>query len=106
LVGAVYIAHTTTGDRCHGWFYRFSCIAFKNRLRVAIPASLLLLASNAYANDTNVAVAANFTEPAKEIAQLFQSNTGHQAILSFGATGQFYTQITQGAPFQVFLGCR
>jgi molybdate transport system substrate-binding protein len=51
----------------------------------------------------NVAVAANFTEPAKEIAQLFQSNTGHRATLSFGATGQFYTQITEGAPFQVLL---
>ena len=50
-----------------------------------------------------MAVAANFTEPAKEIAQLFESKTGHKAVLSFGATGQFYTQITEGAPFQVFL---
>jgi molybdate transport system substrate-binding protein len=41
------------------------------------------LASEAYAGDTNVAVAANFTEPAKEIAQLFQSSTGHKATLSF-----------------------
>jgi molybdate transport system substrate-binding protein len=57
----------------------------------------------AQAADTNVAIAANFTEPAKEIAQLFESKTGHKAILSFGATGQFYTQITQAAPFQVFL---
>jgi molybdate transport system substrate-binding protein len=57
----------------------------------------------AHAANTNVAVAANFTEPAKEIAQLFEGKTGHKAILSFGATGQFYTQITQAAPFQVFL---
>ncbi len=57
----------------------------------------------AHAADTNVAVAANFTEPAKEIARSFQRKTGHKAILSFGATGQFYAQITQGAPFQVFL---
>jgi molybdate transport system substrate-binding protein len=55
------------------------------------------------AADVNVAVAANFTEPAKQIAQAFERKTGHKAILSFGATGQFYTQITQGAPFQVFL---
>lgn len=66
-------------------------------------ATLLLAAMPAHAADTNVAVAANFTEPAKEIAQIFQSTTGHKAILSFGATGQFYAQITQGAPFQVFL---
>src|SRR5262249_26356455 len=57
----------------------------------------------ARAATTNIAVAANFTEPAKEIAQLFEQKTGHQAILSFGATGQFYTQITQAAPFQAFL---
>lgn len=59
--------------------------------------------SFAYAADTNVAVAANFTEPAKEITRLFESKTGHKAVLSFGATGQFYAQITQAAPFQVFL---
>ena len=57
----------------------------------------------AHAANTNVAVAANFSEPAKEIAQLFETKTGHKAILSFGATGQFYAQITQAAPFQVFL---
>ena len=52
---------------------------------------------------TNVAVAANFTEPAKEIAALFKQKTGYDAVLSFGASGPFYTQITQDAPFQVFL---
>jgi molybdate transport system substrate-binding protein len=57
----------------------------------------------AQAAETNVAVAANFNDPCTEIAQLFASKTGHKAVLSFGATGQFYTQITQAAPFQVFL---
>ena len=38
--------------------------------------------SFAYAASTNVAVAANFTEPAKAIAQLFESKTGHKAVLS------------------------
>jgi molybdate transport system substrate-binding protein len=59
--------------------------------------------SSAFAAQTNVAVAANFTEPAKEIAALFKQKTGHEAVLSFGSSGQFYTQITQDAPFQVFL---
>jgi molybdate transport system substrate-binding protein len=81
----------------------FSCIALKNYLQAAIAALLLVLASEAYADDTNIAVAANFTEPAKEIAQLFQRSTGHRVLLSFGATGQFYTQITQAAPFQMLL---
>src|ERR1051326_3456606 len=51
----------------------------------------------------NVAVAANFTEPAKEIAQLFQQKTGHQALPSFGSSGKLLTQIMQEAPFEVFL---
>lgn len=62
-----------------------------------------IVASPAIADQTNVAVAANFTDAAKEIAAAFKAETGHEAILSFGATGQLFTQITQDAPFEVFL---
>ncbi len=62
-----------------------------------------LSASSAFAGSANVAVAANFTEPVKEIAAAFKSRTGHELVLSFGSSGQFYTQITQDAPFEVFL---
>ena len=51
----------------------------------------------------NVAVAANFTDAAKDIAAAFKKKTGDEAVLSFGSTGQLYTQITQAAPFEVFL---
>jgi molybdate transport system substrate-binding protein len=60
-------------------------------------------ANLAQAGETQVAVAANFSEPAKEIAAGFQKATGHTARLSFGPSGQFYSQISHGAPFQVFL---
>ena len=77
------------------------------RLKVcslAIGAVLMLVsAAPALAADTQVAVAANFTEPAKEIAAAFMAATGDKAILSFGSSGQFATQIAQGAPFEVFL---
>ncbi|ODT66198.1 MAG: molybdate ABC transporter substrate-binding protein [Pelagibacterium sp. SCN 63-23] len=68
--------------------------------------SAILLASTALAaqaETVNVAVAANFTAVAEELAGLFEAETGHKAELSFGATGQLYTQITQAAPFGVFL---
>jgi len=61
------------------------------------------LALSARAGQTNVAVAANFTEPVKQIAALFKQKTGHEAILSFGASGPLLAQITHDAPFQVFL---
>ena len=57
----------------------------------------------ALAGSTNVAVAANFTEAAKEIAAAFEAKTGDKAELSFGSTGTLYTQISQNAPFEVFL---
>jgi molybdate transport system substrate-binding protein len=64
---------------------------------------LALGAGPALAAQTQVAVAANFTEPAKAIAAAFKAATGDDAVLSFGASGQFYTQISKGAPFEVFL---
>jgi molybdate transport system substrate-binding protein len=71
--------------------------------RALLGSLALLLAAPAFAADTQVAVAANFTEPAKEIAAGFARATGHHAILSFGSSGAFYTQMTRGAPFEVFL---
>jgi molybdate transport system substrate-binding protein len=62
-----------------------------------------LAGTNAFAGSANVAVAANFTEPAKEIAALFKAKTGHELVLSFGASGQFYTQIKENAPFAILL---
>lgn len=57
----------------------------------------------AHAEVVQVAVAANFTAPAKALAEILAKTTGHEAQLSFGPTGGFYTQIKNGAPFDVFL---
>lgn len=58
--------------------------------------------TGAQAATINVAVAANFTEPAKALAREF-AKTGNEAKLSFGATGSFYAQIKNGAPFDIFM---
>lgn len=63
----------------------------------------LALGGGALAGETKVAVAANFTEAARAIAARFNARTGHDATLSFGSSGQFYTQIANGAPYEVFL---
>jgi molybdate transport system substrate-binding protein len=57
----------------------------------------------AQAAEVSVAVAANFTAPMQRIAAEFERDTGHRAVLAFGATGKFYAQIKNGAPFQVLL---
>jgi molybdate transport system substrate-binding protein len=64
---------------------------------------LALFAVPAQAETLNAAVAANFTAVAEELAALFSRETGNEAVLSFGSTGQLYAQISQGAPFDVFL---
>ena len=58
---------------------------------------------SALAADVHVAVAANFTAPLQAIAQQFEQSTGNKVLASFGATGQLYTQIKNGAPFEIFL---
>ncbi len=65
--------------------------------------ALCLIFGTAQADTVAVAVAANFTAPMQEIAPLFAKATGHEAQLSFGATGKFYAQINNGAPFDVLL---
>ncbi len=74
-----------------------------NQLAVAGALFLGAMANMAHAGEVNAAVAANFTEPVKQIVELFQKETGHTVKLSFGSSGKFYSQIQNGAPFDVFL---
>ncbi|WP_350600299.1 molybdate ABC transporter substrate-binding protein [Pseudomonas sp. 65/3-MNA-CIBAN-0223] len=72
------------------------------------PAALMSLVAvctvgSAQAEEVQVAVAANFTAPLQAIAADFEKDTGHKLIAAYGATGQFYAQIKNGAPFEVFL---
>jgi ABC-type molybdate transport system substrate-binding protein len=72
----------------------------------AIAIGATLLAAGALpveAAKVRAAVAANFTKIAEQIGADFTAATGHEVVLSFGATGTLYTQISQGAPFDVFL---
>jgi molybdate transport system substrate-binding protein len=65
--------------------------------------ALLFVTALARADEVQVAVAANFTAPARQLALDFEKETGHKAVLAFGATGKFYAQIRNGAPFEVLL---
>nr|WP_256836046.1 molybdate ABC transporter substrate-binding protein [Pseudomonas oleovorans] len=72
-------------------------------LKHSLLALTLVFASGAIADDVKVAVAANFTAPIQALAPEFEKATGHKLVASFGATGQFYAQINNGAPFDVLL---
>jgi molybdate transport system substrate-binding protein len=65
--------------------------------------SLVLGVGAAKAGEVQVAVAANFAGPMEKIAAAFEHETGHKAVVATGATGKFYAQIKNGAPFEVLL---
>ncbi|CAP41056.1 molybdate ABC transporter substrate-binding protein [Bordetella petrii] len=72
-------------------------------LRIVLGLAAASVAASAVAGEVQVAVAANFTAAMQAIARQFEQDTGHKAVAAFGATGQFYAQIKNGAPFEVFL---
>ena len=75
--------------------------------RVSLSALMLGVVSfwscAALADEVQVAVAANFAGSFQKIAADFAADTGHKAVAITGSTGKFYTQIKEGAPFEVLL---
>ena len=63
---------------------------------------LVLAVTPALAEQVLVAVAANFVPPFREVAMEFEKATGHTVQTASGSSGAFFTQIKNGAPFDVF----
>jgi molybdate transport system substrate-binding protein len=49
-----------------------------------------------------VAAAADLQFALKEIAEQYEHQTGHKIEITFGSSGNFFSQIQNGAPFDVF----
>jgi molybdate transport system substrate-binding protein len=70
---------------------------------VATLAALLLALPAAAADVPNIAAAADLQFALPEIAAAFTRDTGHAVKLVFGASGNLRRQISEGAPFELFL---
>jgi molybdate transport system substrate-binding protein len=68
-----------------------------------VAVAITLLAPLVRADNLQVAVASNFAAVLEQLQPLFEKASGHQLTIIAGATGQHYTQIVNGAPFDVFL---
>lgn len=74
-----------------------------SKLHVLVAGVSALISLPVFAGEINAAVASNFSAPMKQIAALFEQQSGDTVKLSFGSTGKFYAQIKNGAPFDVFI---
>ena len=57
----------------------------------------------AIAESLTIAVASNFADTAKHLVEEFEMNSDHEAQLILGSSGRFFAQISNGAPFDIFL---
>ncbi len=65
--------------------------------------ALLLCCLTAQADELHLAVASNFSAPARSLAAAFERHSGHRTVISSGSTGKLYAQIVNGAPYDIFL---
>ncbi len=56
----------------------------------------------ARADEIKVAAAADLNYAMQDLAARFEQKTGNKVLLSFGASGNFYSQIQNGAPYDLF----
>ena len=66
-------------------------------------ALLLVISDSAKAGDALVAVAANFVPTVEQLVVAFEGKEDHTVRLAIGSTGKLFAQITNGAPFDLFL---
>src|SRR5438093_5778625 len=57
----------------------------------------------ACADDINIAAASDLQFALKDVAARFEQTAGHRVRVTFGSSGNFFAQISNGAPFDVFL---
>ena len=65
---------------------------------------LLIIPSFAHAEEKiRAAVAANYIQTMKELAVVFEASTGIKVEATFTSSGNLYSQIINGAPYDIFL---
>lgn len=71
--------------------------------QLVVALSLCLGLQAAQAQAPTVAAASDLKFALEELAVQFEKDTGHRLRLIFGSSGNFYSQILQGAPFHLFM---
>ncbi|MEI7638060.1 MAG: molybdate ABC transporter substrate-binding protein [Syntrophus sp. (in: bacteria)] len=75
----------------------------KRHLLIAVLVFFIFISPASAQDKLHVAVAANFISTFQELIQLFEKQTGIPVEATYASTGQLYTQIVNGAPYDLFL---
>ncbi len=79
------------------------CIEFTGNFRRWLLGLALVGSASGYAEEATIAAASNFSLAANQLVEVYEAETGHELSLVFGSSGRFFAQISNGAPFDVFL---
>jgi molybdate transport system substrate-binding protein len=74
----------------------------KSSRKLFAVAFLLFMASSTYGQTVRVAAAADLRVAMSNLATQYEKRTGTKLDISYGSSGNFRTQIENGAPFDVF----
>src|SRR5918993_481762 len=79
-------------------------LALVGAILIGLAAPLGAARAQQQAGDTpNIAAASDLKFALEEIAAQFRKDIGQEVNLAFGSSGNFFRQISEGAPFQMFL---
>jgi molybdate transport system substrate-binding protein len=70
---------------------------------ILIILAILIFSLPALAADLRIAAASDLNFAIKEIISQYEKDTGNHVQLTLGSSGTFFTQISEGAPFDVYL---
>jgi molybdate transport system substrate-binding protein len=74
----------------------------KMRIFLSLSIWLVSLTPALHAEETTIAVAANFNFAMEELVTAFEAESGHTVNVAYGSSGRLYAQIVNGAPYQLF----
>jgi molybdate transport system substrate-binding protein len=74
----------------------------KLRISLVLLLSMMTFAFPAICDDIKVAAASDLQFALRELGNSFQQQTGHKLVVSFGSSGNLYSQIRSGAPYDLF----
>src|SRR5277367_3324124 len=75
----------------------------KTRFSILVATTLLLLSvASARAQEVRVAAAADLKFAMQDVATQFEKQSGTKLDVTYGSSGNFFAQVQNGAPFDVF----